>query len=67
MITGTQFFTSRAKAVEYFAAKEGDDAAQYVRDAVNEGRIAIGVKPLTVPGEKLILIDNGARYGIEKS
>ena len=64
MITGTNHFVSRKAAIRYYQPQEYPIAAQAVDDMVSRGVISIG-KPDLKPGERLTLLDGGARYGIE--
>ncbi len=66
VITGTSHFVSRDKAIEYYGYEGGTYRALgiAVDRKVAEGLIHIG-KPSLKPGQRLIVIDDGARYAIE--
>ena len=63
IITGTSYFVSMAKAIRYYALYE-DDAEAVTKRKLEAGEIHIG-KPPMKKGDKLTIIDNGARYAIE--
>ena len=64
MITGTCHFPATANAVRYYARQGGFTAAD-VSAKIAAGEIVIGKPPLK-PGDTLILLDDGDRYGIEE-
>lgn len=65
--SGTSYFVSRSHAVHYYLPYAGgsySDASVMVSDKLAAGEIHLG-KPDVKPGEWLITIDGGDRYGIE--
>jgi hypothetical protein len=63
-ITGTSHFTSRAAAVAYYVPYHYPIASEAVDDMLARGEIHIG-EPTLRPGERLVLLDGGRRFGIE--
>lgn len=63
MKTRTSYFVSEEMARRYYGYENATLAD--IAGKVEEGLIHIG-KPELKPGEKLITIDNGARYAVEK-
>ena len=70
---GTANFVSFTKACDYFKGQgfEFDEMTpaeleREVRAKIEDGEIAIG-KPDLEPGERLLLIDDGTRYAIERA
>lgn len=68
VIIGTAHFVSVASAVAYYRVYHDGvaDTIAYVDTRLAEGGIHIG-KPVIGPGEALVLLDQGRRYGIETS
>lgn len=75
-IVGTPYFASITKACDYYKDQgyfDGDsledlkpaELERLIRAKVDEGEIYIG-KPEIEPGERLLLIDGGTRYAIER-
>jgi hypothetical protein len=69
MRTGTCHFVSFTKACDYYRDQGNDDLSpteleRMVREKLNDGEIYIG-KPDVPVGCRLVLLDNGTRYGIE--
>lgn len=66
--TGTNCFISFSRACQYYATQEDDlsleDLAALVKAKEAEGAIQIG-KPKLQKGQRLVLLDNGTRYGVE--
>jgi hypothetical protein len=62
MLYGTAYFTSHEAAIRYYRPY-GYDAASVARKLA-EGDIHVG-KPSLSLGDRLVIIDDGARYGIE--
>lgn len=70
MRTGTSHFVSFTKACDYYRDQGNDELTpaeleRLVRGKIDDGEISIG-KPDVPVGAKLILIDDGTRYGIEE-
>lgn len=68
---GTPYFVNFTKACDYYKGQGLDDVSpalleSILREKIAEGDIFLG-KPELEPGERLLLIDNGTRYGIERS
>ena len=68
-ITGTSYFVNFTKACDYYRDQGNDELTpaeleRLVRDKIDEGEIHLG-KPDVPVGSKLLLLDNGTRYGIE--
>lgn len=61
--TGTAYFKSMSRAAHYFAEQGDEDAAVTVANKLRDGEIHIGRPPL-LPGQALVLIDNGTRWAI---
>jgi hypothetical protein len=59
MITGTYHFFNKESAIKYYGSRSEVD------EALKEGRIAIGEPQGLKPDQRIILIDDGLRYGIE--
>lgn len=63
MLTGTNYFVSRDAAIRYYAdygiSGFGADRKLMI------GEIFIGKPPNLKPGESLVLMDEGQRYGID--
>jgi hypothetical protein len=69
MITGTAHFVSFTKACDYHRLQGHHDLTPagleaLVRDKIAEGSISLG-KPDVPVGGRLILLDDGTRYGID--
>jgi hypothetical protein len=70
MIThGTSNFVNFTKACDYYRGQGNDhltpaELETLVREKIDDGEIELG-KPAILVGERLILLDDGARYGIE--
>lgn len=65
---GTSFFISNASAVRYYMVEENssyEQAKLSVTRKLQEGLIHIG-KPDLKPGQRLVYLDRGNRYGIEE-
>ncbi len=62
MSTGTSHFRDRAAAVRYYEPQEGEHAAAYVDDALQEERIHIG--PPARPSWGYILEDENGRFHV---
>lgn len=60
MIVGTSYFVSRAAANAYYA--DYGCTAENVAHKIRDGEIHIG-KPSLKVGERLVLLDDGRRYG----
>ena len=63
MIIGTSHFPTRTAAINYYAEYGYDDVAATVDRKIKEGEIHISRPPLK-PGQRLRLIDDGARFAI---
>lgn len=65
---GTAYFVNFTKACDYYKGTTDDMTVslleQLVRDRVESCEIFIG-KPELAVGERLVLLDNGCRYGVE--
>lgn len=70
MITGTAHFVSFTKACDYYREQSNEETPaaleRLVRAKIADGEIYIG-KPDVPVGAKLILLDDGTRYGIEEA
>lgn len=69
MRTGTCHFVNLTKACDYYRGQGNDDLTpaaleQLVRGMIANGEIALG-KPDVPVGAKLVLLDDGTRYGLE--
>lgn len=62
MIIGTNCFPRLTTAITYYA--QYSYGAKDVRNKIKEGEITIGLPELK-PGQKVVMIDRGLRYGIE--
>ena len=62
MFIGTAYFTTKKRAVEYYAKQDSD--AESVEEYIKEGLICIGVPP--VPLYKLRVDEDGRYWRIEK-
>lgn len=62
---GTSHFVSFQTAVRYYRPYGYENTVETVKRKILEGEIHIGKPPLA-PGEKLVILDNGTRYGIEE-
>ena len=70
VIHGTCNFVNFTKACDYYREQGNDDLTPnqleaLVRGMIAEGEIELG-KPEMPVGGRLILLDNGTRYGIEE-
>ena len=70
-IIGTSNFVNFTKACDYYRDQGNDDLTpaeleRLVRDKIAESEIEIG-KPDVPVGGRLLILDNGTRYGIEES
>jgi hypothetical protein len=63
--TGTSYFPSYTAALTYYKDYHYPDTAKAIQRKAREGEIHIG-KPAMRPGQRLVLVDNGLRYGIEE-
>lgn len=66
MTIGTSYFTSESAAIRYYRDYEGGStiaASHAVERKLREGSIHIGEPPVKL-GERLTIIDDGARYAI---
>lgn len=63
MLIGTDYFVSLASAIEYYAAY--GFSVRDVAGKLKSGEIDLGKPPNLKPGESLVLMDKGRRYGIE--
>lgn len=61
MIYGTPYFVSFEAALDYYSAYGG--TPETVRHQIAHAAIYIGKPPLK-PTERLVMLDNGKRYGI---
>ncbi len=59
-IIGTEYFVSKRLAKKYYGMTSTD-----INQKIKEGAIIIGTPP-TKQGERLILLDDGTRWGICK-
>jgi hypothetical protein len=71
MRTGTAYFVNFTKACDYYRDQGNDELTPaeleaLVRGKVEEGDIHLG-KPDVPVGARLVLLDNGTRYGIEEA
>lgn len=63
---GTSYFVSKETALRYY--NFGEQTTMNEIDAMlTEGLIHIGKPPTLKPGESLVLLDDGARYGIREA
>jgi len=70
MIVGTSYFVNFTKACDYYRDQGNDELTPaeletLVRGKIDEGEIEMG-KPDVPVGAKLILLDDGTRYGIKE-
>jgi hypothetical protein len=65
MLVGTSHFVSKAKAIQYYQPYEYPVAREAVEDMLANGEIHIG-EPTLRPGQRLSVIDGGARYAVEE-
>lgn len=66
MTIGTSYFTSESAAIRYYRDYENGStvaATRAVATKLREGSIHIGEPPVKL-GERLSIIDDGARYAI---
>ena len=68
---GTANFVSFTKACDYYKGQGYDELTpaeleREIRAKIEDGEIAIG-KPDLEPGDRLLLIDDGTRYAIERA
>jgi len=63
MLRGTCYFPSTFAALTYYAYENA--TKQDIQAKIDAGEIIIGM-PTLGPREKLVLIDNRTRYGIEE-
>jgi hypothetical protein len=63
-ITGTSHFVSFQTAVRYYRPYGYENTVETVKRKLLEGEIHIG-RPEVKAGDRLILLDNGTRYGVE--
>ena len=68
---GTSHFVNFTKACDYYREQGNDELTprelgDLVRLKIEEGEIELG-KPDVPVGARLVLLDNGTRYGIEES
>lgn len=61
-ITGTSHFKDRDTAIRYYSDYEVDPVSA-VNLKLAEGEISLG-EPALKAGQKLILLDDGTRYGV---
>lgn len=61
---GTSYFVSKMHALRYYDHEGATLNDIAIKEA--EGLIHIGKPPIR-PGDRLVLLDDGARYGIEES
>lgn len=69
-ILGTSHFVNFTKACDYYKDQGMDDLTPAALEIevcakIADGEIELG-KPEIEPGERLLLIDNGRRYAIER-
>jgi hypothetical protein len=68
-IIGTPHFVNFTKACDYYRdyvpSRTPAELERNVRAKIAEGEISLG-KPDVQVGERLLLIDNGTRYAIER-
>lgn len=64
MIIGTSHFPSVKLAINYYRPYFGPAARTEVYRKIAEHEIGIGPPPVK-EGEKIVLLDNGRRYGVE--
>jgi len=64
-MTGTNHFRSLGHAIRYYQDHGYEDIVLAVGQKINDEEIVIG-PPKTKPGQRLILLDGGTRYGIEE-
>lgn len=70
LIHGTAHFVGFTKACDYYRDQGNDeltpaDLERLVRSKIDDGEIYLG-KPDVPVGSKLILLDEGTRYGLEQ-
>jgi hypothetical protein len=64
-ITGTSYFPSIDAAADYYKDYHYTSTRAAVMRKITDGEIHIG-KPTLKQGQRLVLVDNGLRYGIEE-
>ena len=68
-ITGTSHFVNFTKACDYYRdyvpSRTPAELERAVRAKIEDGEISLG-KPDLEPGERLLLIDDGTRYAVER-
>jgi hypothetical protein len=68
-VNGTCHFVNFTKACDYYRDQGNDELTpaqleKLVREKIDEGEVVLGPPDLK-PGQKMLLIDNNTRYGIE--
>jgi len=63
---GTNHFVDFESAVKYYADYHYPNTHHAVSSMIQEGRICLG-KPIPLDNERVVLIDNGTRYAIQKN
>ena len=68
-ITGTSHFVNFTKACDYYKGQGYDHLGvsaleSFVRAKIESGEIELG-KPDVLMGVRLVLLDNGTRYGLQ--
>ena len=68
---GTSHFVSFTKACDYYKGQGFDELTpaaleREIRAKIADGEITIG-KPDLEPGDRLLLVDDGTRYAIERA